>query len=728
MAASPLVRDFAIGGMTCASCVGRVERQLAKVPGVAAVAVNLATERARVTLAESGVADATLLQAVEKAGFEAAPLTEDSADPALADDRAGLRRQGIEAAIALALALPLTMPMIGMVFGQHWMLPPWLEFLLAAPVQLWFGRRFYVEGWKAARAGSGNMELLVALGTSAAFGLSLWLWGSGQGGHLYFEAASVVIALVLLGKLLEKRARAQTLEGLKALAALRPAFARRRRDDGSDVEVPIALIRVGDIVAVRPGERIPVDGIVQQGDSMVDEALLTGESRAIIKGPGDKVTGGAINGDGLLLVTTSAVGAETVLARIVRLVEDAQSAKAPIQRLVDRVAAIFVPVVLLVAAATLIGWLMAGASAEIAIIHAVTVMVIACPCALGLATPTALMVGTGVAARHGILIRDADVLERAHHLKTVLFDKTGTLTEGRPIVRRVVAVDGDGAGLIRLAAALQAGSEHPLARAVQQAAIGRGGALALTAQITALPGRGIRAVAEDGRVWWLGNSRLMREQGINLTPLTADSDDEAAEGATVTWMAEGSRLLGLLSFGDAVREHSARAVAALQRRGLTIAMLTGDSQAAAIQIAAHLGIRDIRAELLPEDKASIVASVRTAGPVAMVGDGVNDAPALAAADLGIAMGSGTDVAIKVAGITLMRSDPLLVVAALDISHRTYTKIRQNLFWAFLYNLIGMPLAAFGLLSPVAAGAAMAASSVSVVTSALLLRRWRPDRN
>jgi Cu+-exporting ATPase len=724
-----------IEGMTCASCSARVERVLKRQPGVISASVNLATEVADVVLA-AREADVPALQAVvERAGFKATPLHEEG-DVAEARRRVPWSATGWPVAAALALSLPLALPMLGLLLGRHWMLPAGLQLVLATPVQFVLGARFYKAGWKALRAGTGNMDLLVALGTSAAFGLSLYLMLAG-GGHLYFEASAVVIALVLLGKWLEARSKRQTTAAIRALHALRPESARVRRDDGSEAEVPLAQVRSGDCVVVRPGERIAVDGEVLEGQSQVDESLITGESLPVARQPGDRVTGGAVNGEGLLLLRATTVGAESTLARIVRLVESAQAGKAPIQRLVDRVSAVFVPVVLVLALLTLLGWGLSTRDWEHAILNAVAVLVIACPCALGLATPAALMAGTGVAARHGILIKDAEALEVAHAVNVVAFDKTGTLTEGRP---ELLACEGAGdvasRELLALAAALQAHSEHPLAHAVQQAASAQGVQVDEAVALRAVAGRGVQARVA-GRELRLGSSRWMNELGVDLAPLAAMQRMLEAEGRTVSWLAEarpggavdagGPKLLGLLAFGDRLKPTAKVAVQRLRAMGLWAVLVSGDNTGSAGAVGRALHMDDVRAEVLPQDKAAIVAGLRARGRVGMVGDGINDAPALAAADVGFAMGTGTDVAMHAAGITLMRGDPALVADAVDISRRTYSKIRQNLFWAFIYNLVGLPLAALGLLDPVIAGAAMAFSSVSVVTNALLLRRWRPRR-
>lgn len=718
--------DLPISGMTCASCAGRVERALGKVPGVQSVSVNLANERAHVEVL--GQMDpSVLIAAVDKAGYTATlPQSETATDASQAQR---LHRERWALLLAIALALPLVLPMLVEPFGLHWMLPAWVQFALATPMQFIFGARFYIAAWKAVRAGAGNMDLLVAIGTSAGYGLSIYEWLTAHPGmapHLYFEASAVVIALVLLGKYLESRAKRQTASAIRALEALRPERAIRVFD-GREEDVAIHALKLGDQVMVKPGERFPVDGEVVEGQSHADEALISGESLPVPKQPGDKVTGGAINGEGRLLVRTTALGAESVLARIIRLVEDAQAAKAPIQKLVDKVSQVFVPTVLVLALITLVGWWLYGASLETAIINAVAVLVIACPCALGLATPTAIMAGTGVAARYGILIKDAEALERAHEVSAVVFDKTGTLTSGAPKIAHLVAVDGNEALLLQQAGALQRGSEHPLAKAVLDACREQGLHVADVSASQSLTGRGIAGTL-DGRPLALGNRRLLEESGLSTGDLAASAKDWEAEGRTLSWLIEQGpqpRVLGLFAFGDTLKPGALEAVEQLKAQHISSHLLTGDNRGSAHVVAHALGIDDVHAEVLPADKAATVAELKKTGVVAMVGDGINDAPALAAADIGIAMGGGTDVAMHAAGITLMRGDPRLVPAALEISRKTYAKIRQNLFWAFVYNLIGIPLAAFGLLNPVLAGAAMALSSVSVVSNALLLKTWKP---
>ena len=707
-----------ISGMTCASCELRVRRALAEVPGVLAVEVSLASETANLR-ALANVSEAALGAALHRAGYALRAATAAGEDAAAGQ----ARREAWELGAAALLVAPFLAGMLGMALGRDWMPNGWVQLALASLVQGWLGARFYRAGWAALRAGTGNMDLLVALGTSAAWALSVWLLlsrGHGETGHLYFESGAVIILFIRLGKTLEARARRATGAAIRALLELAPRTARRLDAAGAEHEVPSADLAAGDRVVVRPGERVPADGIVLEGRSGVDESALTGESHAIAKDAGETVSTGTIALDGRLVVRVRAVGGETVLARVAQLVAAAQASRAPVQQLVDRVSAVFVPTIIGLAGLTLLGWLLAGAGVETAVLRAVAVLVIACPCALGLATPAAIMAGTGAAARAGILVRDAAAIERAQSVTLVAFDKTGTLTEGHP---RLAACH-PASGITReqalgLAAALQAGSEHPLAQAVLAAARPAGPVEAFTA----LPGRGVSGTVA-GRALLLGSPRALAEANADPGPLTAAAAAESALGRTLAWLVEGQHVLALLAFEDAPKPGAAAAIAALRGLGLKVAMLSGDSRAAAGAVAAGLGITDVAAEVLPADKAAQVRAWQARGErVAMVGDGVNDAPALAAADLGMAMGTGTDIAIQAAAITLLRGDPALVPAAIEVTRRTLGKIRQNLAWAFAYNLIGVPLAALGLLSPMLAGAAMALSSVSVLANALLLARW-----
>ncbi len=712
-------RAFDIEGMSCAACVGRVEKALRKVPGVLLANVNLATERATLVVLPA-LDNREVLAAITAAGYAAQPVVEGRTQPPPSSDA----RERRHLLWAVLLTLPLVLPMAGLLFGRHWMLPGWLQWALATPVQFWLGARFYRAAWHALRNGSAGMDVLVALGTSAAYGLSLYWLLQGQHHALYFESSAVIITLILLGKFLEGRAKRRTRAAISALQALRPATARVLRQ-GAELELPVELLQLGDRVVVRPGERFPVDGRILHGCTDVDEALISGESLPLAKGPGDGIIGGAVNGEGRVEVEVTALGAETALARIVRLVENAQANKAPIQQQVDRISAVFVPLVLLLALLTLLGWGLLQGDWTQALLNAVAVLVIACPCALGLATPTALMAGTGVAARAGILIRDARALELAQHLGQVAFDKTGTLTEGKPRLVAIHALDNDEAALLILAAAVQAGSEHPLAHAVRQAAAGQ--AIPAAEAVRAIAGRGVSGKVAMESVW-LGNRALLDEIGVDVGPLAEQAEQLQGSGHSIAWLASGQdgalRLRGLLAFRDTPRADAAAAIARLHRLGLVTVMISGDNRGAANAVAKALGIDRVLAEVGPGEKARAVTDLARAGKVAMVGDGINDAPALAAADVGIAMGTGTDIAMQAADITLMRPQLMRVADAIDISRRTTRKIRQNLFWAFAYNLLGIPLAAFGLLDPMIAGAAMAFSSLSVLGNTLLLQRWR----
>ena len=722
--------QLAISGMTCAACSTRLEKVLSRAPGVESASVNLATEQAVIVIPAGTIPHADLIAAVRKAGFDAAPVSS-AAEQRAADEQAALeqdKKEWMRVVLAAVLTLPLALPMLLMPFGIHAALPALIQLGLATPVQFWLGGRFYEGAYKSLRGGMGNMDVLVVLGTSAAWGLSTWVTlfpGGAAGDYLYFEASAMVITLVLFGKWMERRARRSAASAIRALMDLRPETARVERD-GAVIEAPVESVAQDEVVVVRPGERVPVDGVILEGASQLDESLITGESLPVSRGVGDPVTGASVNGEGLLRIRATMVGAESTLARIIRLVENAQASKAPVQRLVDKISAIFVPIVVVIAVVTFGVWTWSG-SPQTAFLAAVSVLVVACPCALGLATPTAIMVGTGVAARRGILIKDAEALERAYQADTLVFDKTGTLTEGHPALDQIYSLSSSKDELLLHAASAQQGSEHPLARAVLQRAEQDGLALLPVTDFSSLPGRGLEA-SIDGRILLIGSRRLMVERGVDGAAFLEEAKVAEERGQTVMWVAEKgdpTKLLGFLSVTDPVKENAGQAVAGLRALGLETVMLTGDNQRAADAVAASVGINRAVAEVLPEEKEAEIQALKEQGRVvAMVGDGINDAPALAAADVGMAMGTGTDVAMHTAGITLMRGDPALVAEALSISRATRAKIWQNLFWALIYNLIAIPLAASGLLSPVIAGAAMAMSSVSVVTNSLLLRRWK----
>ncbi|MBS1189374.1 MAG: cadA [Rhodocyclaceae bacterium] len=712
------VVEFAIAGMTCAACSARLEKVLNRLPGVEA-SVNLASERARVRLA--GPSDeAAVVAATAKAGFTATAADSATRAAEKARKEAIYRSETRRFWMSVALTLPLVGQMLFM-FGtgshSHGELPRWLQLLLATPVQFWIGWRFYDGGWKALRGGGANMDVLVALGTSMAWGFSAIVTVFGLDQHVYFEAGAAVITLVLLGKLLEARAKARTSEAIEALIRLQPRTARLERD-GQVLEVPVDALMPGDVFIVRPGEAVPVDGEVLSGSSSVNESMLSGESMPVKKHPGDRVFAATANAEGMLRCRATGVGEHTLLAGIIRLVGEAQGSKAPVQRLADRISAVFVPAVCAIALLTLAGWwAYTGIFAE-ALVNAVAVLVIACPCALGLATPTAIMVGTGQGARAGILVKNAEALEKAGKIAVLALDKTGTLTLGEPrvtdLLPRGLAAD----EVLRLAAALEQGSEHPLARAVLAKAAGL--TLPTVEEFAARPGQGVEGQVE-GRALRLGAPEWIGAGDDEIPRLRG-------EGKTVVALAEGERVLALFAIADPLRPTSKAAVARLRAKGLRLVMLTGDNPATAAAIAREAGIDEFRAGVLPADKAAAVAELKAGDlRVAMVGDGINDAPALAAADVSFAIGAGSDAAIEAADLTLIRSDLAGVADAIDLSAATLGKIRQNLFFAFIYNVLGIPLAALGLLNPVIAGAAMAMSSVSVVSNSLLLRAWRPRR-
>ena len=716
---APTHIDLQITGMHCASCSARLEKVLNQLPEVKA-AVNIATEKAHIDYDPKQTDLAALIKAVQGAGFDAHPLRDFAAEKR--DRLAAYRREQVQFAIAALLTLPLLGEMLLMFFGTHAMMPGWLQFALATPVQFWSGWRFYTGAWSSLKSGGSNMDVLVALGTSAAYLLSCAVLLFNLDQPLYFEASAVLITLILLGKLLEARAKGKASGALEALINLQPKLAHVERD-GVMQELAVEQMQAGDVFLVRPGESAPVDGEVLEGTSSMDEAMLTGESLPQNKQPGDKVYAATLNQNGLLKCRALAVGAHTQLAAIIRLVEQAQGSKAAIQRLADQISAVFVPVVLVIALLTLAGWWLYDGNFTGALINAVSVLVIACPCALGLATPTAIVVATGRAAQAGILVKDAAALERAHKLAVLVVDKTGTLTEGKPSVTDLLpAPEVSPDELLQTAAMLAQGSTHPLSRALLDHARERRIAPTQAAGIDEVSGHGLRAEI-GGEHYLLGSPAFAAHEGIAI-----DAPQILAlqqQGKSVIALARGGALLGYIALADQLRAGSRAAVAQLAAMGVKVVMLSGDNRATAQAIAAQAGIADFRAEVLPQDKAAQVQSLKAGDQlVGMAGDGINDAPALAAADVSFAMRSGSDIAIEAADITLMRNDLAGVADAISLSRATLSKIRQNLFFAFAYNVLGIPLAMLGMLSPVIAGAAMAMSSVSVVSNALLLKRWK----
>ncbi|EKP0261241.1 cadmium-translocating P-type ATPase [Aeromonas sobria] len=717
--------SFQISGMTCAGCSARLNKMLAVLPGVISAEVNFSIEQARIVLVPGAQSPAALREQIEALGF-GAKLAQGSASGRRqqllereAQEAASARQAQTRVIISALLTLPLLVGMLAMAGLFPWHLPAWLELLLATPVQFWIGARFYRGAWLALKNRAANMDVLVATGTSAAYFYSLYLLltlGMAASGKLYFEASAIIITLISLGKLLEARARRSTQSAIRELMALRPETATVWRGEAWQ-SVAIDEVLRGDRLRVLVGERVPVDGRIVSGASELDESILTGESLPVPRGAGDKVLGGAINRSGVLEIEATTVGEESSLSKIIALVESAQMGKAPLQQLVDKVSAVFVPVVMAIALFTLLVWYAISNDFAQALLAAVAVLVIACPCALGLATPAAIVTGTGVAARHGILIKDVDTLQKAHAIKALIFDKTGTLTQGRP----VLASWSGTAEQLHLAAALQQASEHPLALAMREA-VGKGLTLPQPEAVEVRVGAGIVGQVAGHRVA-IGNGALLAQLGIKAPQL----DEQPTDGATRVWVAIDGLVAGIAALADTLRPESAEAIATLRQRGIASWLVSGDAPAPVAHIAAQLGLDGAFDSVLPAGKVEKVEALRaqTRGLVAMVGDGVNDAPALAAADVGIAMGSGSDVAMETASITLMRSDPRLVADAIDISAATWRTIQQNLFWAFVFNIIGIPLAALGYLSPELAGAAMALSSITVLSNSLLLKRWQP---
>lgn len=716
--------ELIITGMTCAACANRVEKALKKVDGVLSANVNLANERATVTFIPTEASYEKLISAVEKVGYGAQPLTEDAQKTEEEKRKERYRKELIAFLFGVVISLPFILQMVSDLSSvRFFMMPGWLQWGLATIVQFSIGWRFIRGGYNALRGGSANMDVLVAMGTLAAYLYSSALFFLGIPHGYYFEASVIVITLIILGKLLEARAKGRTSDAIKKLMGLKPKTAHLMKD-GEVIEIPIEEVKEGDILLVKAGEKVPVDGEIVEGHTSIDESMLTGESLPIEKSAGDPVIGATLNREGSFTMKATRVGSQTALAQIIRMVEEAQGSKAPIQGLADAISGVFVPIVIGIALITFIlTYFMVDFNA--ALVSAVAVLVIACPCALGLATPTAIMVGTGKGAEHGILIRDAEHLQLLKDVKAVVLDKTGTITKGKPEVTDIYAVDQDTDGLLGLVASAEQGSEHPLGQAILQAAKEKGITLMPLGRFEAIPGYGIKAEL-SGETYFVGNKKLMEREGISYQSVLSKIEALEEKGKTVMMAGTGVRLLGLIAVADTVKETSAQAIRELKRMGIEVIMITGDNPRTAKAIGEEVGVDRILAEVLPEHKAEEVEKLKQEGKkVAMVGDGINDAPALAAADVGIAIGTGTDVAMEAAPITIMRGDLLSIVESIQLSHATMRKIYQNLFWAFAYNVILIPVAAMGLLSPILAGAAMALSSVSVVTNTLFLNRWKP---
>lgn len=720
-------QELKIDGMTCAACSGRIERVLKKMDGVEEVNVNLTTSIATIKYRETVLSIDQIIARIVKLGFEAAPFMENEEDDG---GKKELRNLKISLTISAILTAPLLLGMILSWFGVHIRLlhQPWLQLLLATPVQFGIGWRFYKHGFLAIRAKSPNMDVLIALGTSAAYFFSLYNVLTGRAGHgsmegLYFESAMTIITLILLGKYLEARAKRKTSDAIQKLIDLQPQTARLWID-GCEKVVPLSEVKAGDIILVRPGEKIPVDGMIVSGAVSVDESMLTGESLPNDKKAGDNVFCASVNLSGSCRIQAKRIGRETTLSQIIKLVRSAQGAKAPIQKLADKVSAVFVPAILIIALITFLGWLIAAGSFETALLNAVSVLVIACPCSLGLATPTAIMVGTGLGAEHGILIKGGEYLETAHKINTVILDKTGTITKGHPTVTDLIGNHVTRDVLLTQIAAVETESEHPLARAICDFAKEQDRTLPQATDFLSMTGMGVSGKI-DGKTWYIGTRKLMETQEIDFSPLNQQATELERSGKTVMFVGCGREFAGLVAVADTIKETAAQAVSRLKAMHCEIYMLTGDNAATAAFIAEKAGISNVFAEVLPNDKSQKVTALQKEGKVvAMVGDGINDAPALATANVGFAMGSGADIAVESADITLMRNDLMMVPDAIALSKKTMQKIRQNLFWAFIYNAVGVPVAALGFLNPVLAGAAMAFSSVSVVTNSLLLKRFR----
>ncbi len=721
----PLVqKTILIKGMTCAACSTRVEKVLNRLDGITSATVNLSTNKATVEYPSGVVDEQTLIDAVKKAGYGAEIEYEKDLDREKEMREKEIKSLKISFIISAILSIPLFSAMFFHMAGVHSILSNgWFQLVLATPVQFIIGYRFYKGAYNSLRGGGANMDVLVSMGTSAAYFYSIYNLLNGIDEY-YFEASAVIITLILLGKTFEAVAKGKTSEAIKKLMGLQPKTARVVRD-GSEIDIPIEDLEIGDIVVVRPGERVPVDGVIVEGSSALDESMITGESIPIDKGIGDEVIGATINKFGAFKFKAMKIGKDTVLSQIIKLVEDAQGSKAPVQRLADKISGIFVPVVVAIAFMTFLGFYFIEGDFNTALLNSVAVLVIACPCALGLATPTAIMVGTGKGAENGILIKSGEHLERTHEMDAIIFDKTGTITKGEPVVTDIIAFnDIDRNELLRIAASVEKASEHPLGQSIVLEAESKLLKIVTPSEFTAIPGKGLRANFE-GKDVAIGNRKLMLENNIDLDNMESELFNLENEGKTAMLVSIDGNLAGIIAVADQVKDTSLEAIKELKTMGLEVYMITGDNKRTAEAIGKQVGITNILADVLPENKADVVENLKSQGKhVGMVGDGINDAPALAAADVGFAIGTGTDVAMEAADITLMRGDLEGVVTAIRLSHRTMKTIRQNLFWAFFYNAIGIPFAAFGFLNPMVAGAAMSFSSVSVVTNSLRLKKFK----
>lgn len=721
--------ELDVGGMSCAACSAAIEKKLNKMPEISSAAVNLITEKATVTFDKNAISSKDIVSAIEKLGYTANVASE-TIDSETAKEKE-LQKLQRDLIISAVLTAPMIIAMFLNMAGVHnsvtsFLHNPYVQFALATPVQFYVGIRYYRHAYLSLKAKSSNMDVLVALGTSAAYFLSLYnlLFAYSPHVSVYFESSATIITLILLGKYFEAKAKGKTSDAIKKLVSLSAKEATIKRGD-QEIKIPIEQVNIGDLIVVKPGEKIPVDGIIVSGTSTIDESMITGESIPVEKNPGDTVIGATVNTFGSITFEATKIGKDTMLSQIIKLVEQAQGTKAPIQKLADRVAAIFVPTVVGIALVTFVGWVIYSGNIQQSIINAVSVLVIACPCALGLATPTAIMVGTGKGAQNGILIKGGEYLEIVHKISAIIMDKTGTITKGAPAVTDIVTFNKMAEDeLLHIAAVCEKKSEHPLGVSIYKAGLEKGN-VEDPISFTSISGKGISAIVEKGDVI-IGTGKLMQENNIDISEFKAKITELESEGKTAMYVALNNAVIGLIALADTIKDTSLEAIKDLQSMGIKLYMLTGDNTQTAKAIAQKVGIDNVFAEVLPQNKADKVVQLKSEGnTVAMVGDGINDAPALAEADIGMAMGTGTDIAIEAGDLVLMRGDLRTIPAAIRLSSRTLRKIKQNLFWAFFYNILGIPLAALGHLNPIIAGAAMAFSSVCVVSNSLLLRFYDP---